>query len=100
LEAKKGSQTILSVKRYSISKTKEAFYFNCKDTAPLLVIDSYGRGKIAAFASDVAPHWTGGLVDWGDRRITVQAKGAGQVEIGNWYLSLFGNMIEWVMDKN
>ena len=100
LDAKKSSQTILSVKRFSISKTGGEFYFNCKDIAPLLVVDSFGRGKVAAFASDVAPHWTGGLVDWGDKRMAVKAKGAGQVEIGNWYLSLFGNMINWVMNKN
>ncbi len=32
-----------------------------------LVVGQHGRGRTAALATDVAPHWVGGLVDWGDR---------------------------------
>ena len=55
----------------------------------------FSRGRVAAFATDVAPHWVGGLVDWGDRIITAQAPGANEVEIGNWYAELLANMVGW-----
>ncbi len=49
LKAKEGAQVVLSVR-----------------DDPFLVTGSYGKGKVAAFASSVAPHW-GGLkecVEW------------------------------------
>lgn len=31
---------------------------------PILAVQEFGRGRAAAFTSDCAPHWCGGLVDW------------------------------------
>lgn len=33
-------------------------------TDPILAVREFGRGRTAAFTSDCAPHWCGGLVDW------------------------------------
>lgn len=63
---------------------------------PMLVLGQYGRGRTAAFAGDVAPHWVGGLVDWGDpdKRVT-QSVGQGFIEVGNHYATFFRNLVLW-----
>lgn len=61
---------------------------------PAFVIGQHGKGKTAAFASDVAPHWVGGLVDWGNERVTAQASGAGAIEVGNWYAQFWKQLLE------
>lgn len=98
LNAKDESKTVLSVKKYRVSKEQD-FSFICERTDPLLVLGSFGKASIAAYASDVAPHWAGGFVDWGDERLTLQAKGAGEVEVGNWYIEFFGNIVQWICNK-
>jgi hypothetical protein len=70
------------------------FRFTRGEESPLLVVWQHGRGRVAALATDVAPHWVGGFVDWGDRRIT-QAVAGGSVEIGNWYAQFFHNLLVW-----
>lgn len=66
---------------------------------PFLVVDSCGKGRVAAFASDVAPHWIGGMVDWGERRIFQELpKSLGDglfVEIGADYARFFANLVSW-----
>jgi len=61
----------------------------------LLVVGSHGQGRVTAFTSDAAPHWVGGLVDWGDQRLTACADGANPIEVGNWYARLFVQMVAW-----
>jgi hypothetical protein len=51
---------------------------------PLLVTGQHGAGRVAAITTDVAPHWVGGFVDWGDARVAAQADGAPAIEVGNW----------------
>ena len=50
--------------------------FDLQAIHPVLVIGTAGHGRAAAFASDIAPHWVGGFVDWGDSRVTAQAPAA------------------------
>jgi hypothetical protein len=70
------------------------FEFSPGAESPLLVVGEYGRGRTAALATDVAPHWVGGLVDWGDQRV-VQQVGAGFIDVGNWYARFFRNLLVW-----
>jgi hypothetical protein len=70
------------------------FRFTRGEESPLLVVGQHGRGRVAALATDVAPHWVGGLVDWGERRITQEVAG-GSIEIGNWYAQFFHNLLVW-----
>jgi len=95
VKAKANSVTILSARRFKVSKSANAFNFIAQGVSPLLVVGMCGKGRVAAFMSDVAPHWIGGLVDWGSRRITAQSPGASQVEIGEHYAGLFANIIRW-----
>ena len=70
------------------------FQLHARRGTPLLVVGRHGRGRVAALATDVAPHWVGGLVDWGDRRITQEVAGE-LVEMGNWYAQFFRNLLVW-----
>ena len=66
---------------------------------PFLVVDSVGSGRVAAFASDVAPHWIGGMVDWGTPRVFQELPttlGDGLfVEIGCYYAQFFAQLVRW-----
>lgn len=91
---KPGTQTLLSSVRFSVRQAEGDFYFTRGEEAPLLVIGHLGRGRTAALATDVAPHWVGGWVDWGDQRV-VQEVGAGFIDVGNWYARFFRNLLVW-----
>ncbi|QQE10208.1 hypothetical protein JD969_11895 [Planctomycetota bacterium] len=66
-----------------------------KDSIPLLVVGTFGNANVACFASDVAPHWVGPLVDWGDKRLPAQAPDCESIEVGNWYAQYFANLVQW-----
>lgn len=69
------------------------------EAVPFLVVDDVDAGRVAAFASDVAPHWIGGMVDWGTPRILQtlpSSLGDGLfVEIGSFYARFFENLVRW-----
>ena len=71
-----------------------------RERIPFLVVDECGEGRVAAFASDVAPHWIGGMVDWGTPRVFQElpaSLGDGLfVEIGCDYARFFAQMLRWV----
>lgn len=67
---------------------------------PLLVTGTAGAGRTAAFLTDCAPHWAGGLVDWGRRRITVPVVAGVSPEVGDRYLHFFAGLIRWAFMRN
>jgi uncharacterized membrane protein len=116
ITAKPDSETLLAAARFSVVRVEpvknfrlagketssfsvvpsgESFKFTRVGTAPLLVVGGFSKGRTAALATDVAPHWAGGFVDWGDQRI-VQEVGGGTIEVGNWYAQFFRNLVAWV----
>ncbi|OGS37254.1 MAG: hypothetical protein A2293_15890 [Elusimicrobia bacterium RIFOXYB2_FULL_49_7] len=96
LKAKPGCPILLSICQLSVKSVKEKLHFIEKEKAPLLTLGQFGLGKTAAYASDAAPHWSGGFVDWGTKRIAAQAPGAEEVEIGNAYVEFFTRLIRFV----
>ena len=62
---------------------------------PALVTGRAGKGRTAAFLSDCAPHWAGGLIDWGTRRVQVPVSRKNIVEVGDRYLHFFRHWIRW-----
>ena len=94
--AKPDAQTILSLKRYQAAIVNDDVEFTACQVDPLLVVDQVGQGRVACYAGDVAPHWAGGFVDWGEQRHVLQAQGGDEVEIGDWYIQFFGNIVRWV----
>ena len=91
---KPGAQTLLTSVQFSVCRTGGDFHFSRGTELPLLVVGQHGQGRTAALATDVAPHWVGGLVDWGDRRVT-QAVADDCIEVGNWYAQFFCNLLVW-----
>lgn len=62
---------------------------------PLLVVSDGPRGRAAALATDVAPHWCGGLVDWGrPRRLRVTR--AVTIEVGEQYVRFVTGLLRWL----
>lgn len=83
-------------RRFEVSLSAGDFTFTPQENPdPLLVVGSHGRGRVCAFATDAAPHWVGGLVDWGDTRLEAHAPGANPIEVGNWYAALLANLVNW-----
>ncbi len=60
---------------------------------PLLVFGSHGKGRTAALTTDLAPHWVGGWVDWGETRVKAQADGGNEVEVGCHYAAFIEQMV-------
>jgi uncharacterized membrane protein len=95
---KPAGKEILSARRFKSARKGQDFTFVAIGKAdPLLVAGTHGKGRVTAYASDAAPHWVGGLVDWGDARISACGVGANPVEVGNWYARFFYQMIRWTM---
>ncbi len=70
-----------------------------EESTPLLVVGAYGRGKTGAVTTDFAPHWVGGLVDWGTRRIRAQAAGGKEVEVGDHYILFIRNILDYFLGR-
>jgi hypothetical protein len=94
-EAKPGTTVLLNSKQMKASRRDDKICFEDGPENPLLVLGKYGNGKVAALATDVAPHWVGPFVDWGAQRIQAKADGADDIEVGQWYAEFFRNLIEW-----
>ena len=98
-EAKSGAEVVLESRIYRASADSGTGHrlTPCPGSDPLLVTGRHGKGRVCAWASDVAPHWVGGLVDWGPDRVEARGKGdAGAIEVGNLYAEFFSNMLLWV----
>lgn len=94
-EAKEDAATILRSVEFRVERRANGdFEFHRGAESPLLVVGAFGEGRTAALATDVAPHWVGGFVDWGDERVTADV-GEGSIEVGNWYARFFRNLVVW-----
>jgi uncharacterized membrane protein len=94
---KPGALEVLSARRFSVRRSGQDYSFVPDQRAdPLLVFGSYGEGRVAAYSSDVAPHWVGGLVDWGDKRVAACAADANAIEVGEQYARFFSQVIRWI----
>ncbi|MHC4783826.1 MAG: glutamine amidotransferase [Planctomycetota bacterium] len=99
-DAKRGSDVLLSGVEFEAARNDLSIDFKESRSYPLLVLGDYGLGRTAAFASDVAPHWVGPFVDWGNKRIKARADGSQTIEVGNWYAEFFANVLQWLCVKN
>jgi len=70
-------------------------FFEEEERFPLLVVGKYGKGNVAALATDVAPHWVGGWVDWGEERVTQKTIGNEFIEAGADYVKFFAQLVQW-----
>jgi len=99
--ARPESEAVLLVQRFAVKMDGGRFEFTMEHQHPMLVIGKHGNGRTAALATDLAPHWVGGLVDWGNgERVTAQAEGSWQIEVGNYYAQLVANLLAWTGQLN
>ncbi len=98
--AKNGAEVIMSVVRFSTATSlgePGAVLFEEVARDPFLVLGSAGLGKTAALTADLAPHWVGGFVDWGDTRVPLVGTGR-EVEVGNRYLQFARQLLGWLIE--
>lgn len=93
-----GATVVLEGERVLATRSGDGFAFASHGRLPLLVTSTSGPRR-ACLATDVAPHWVGSLVDWGDRRVTV-SMGSDSIEVGSGYLRFFSNLIAWCLGEN
>jgi uncharacterized membrane protein len=84
-EPRDGASVVLEADRLSMSYADGRWHCALIETHPLLVLGRHEAGRTAAIATDVAPHWVGGFVDWGEGRVTGQASGGEAIEVGDLY---------------
>jgi hypothetical protein len=97
--AKSDARVLLSADRLHTQREAGDWEFEIDTTWPLLVTGQHGRGRTAALATDVAPHWVGGLVDWGPGRVSAQATDAEPIEVGDLYAQFFLQLVRWVSGR-
>eukprot|EP00913_Durusdinium_trenchii_P035246 g32976.t1 len=88
-------QVLLEAVHFSACVDGESFAFERTAVDPLLVVGTHGEGRTAALMTDVAPHWVGPLVDWGDGRVAAQAENANEIEVGDLYARFLQQLIAW-----
>lgn len=62
---------------------------------PLLVVSASGP-RTAAFTTDFAPHWCGGLVDWGSRTLKLPVTPRIMIQVGDQYAALIAGILRWL----
>lgn len=95
-QARADSDILLSVTSFRprYDAAMDTLQWEASQSFPALVT-SERVGRTAAFASDVAPHWVGGFVDWGPTRVTAQAPGAAAIEVGSDYALFWRRLLSW-----
>jgi uncharacterized membrane protein len=91
---KDGTDTILVGKRIRIEFQSVLSVTADSENIPLLVVGKSGKGKVGSLAFDLAPHWVGGFVDWGESRVRVEFNNS-YIEVGDQYHQFVSSLISW-----
>jgi uncharacterized membrane protein len=67
---------------------------------PLLVLSGDPRRRTAAFATDVAPHWCGGLLDWGEDTRRIEVSKGNSIEVGDDYVAFIASLLGWLTGRS
>lgn len=96
---KPDDSVLLTAEQFDLEWAGELVKIRQVASHPLLVVGQRGQGRVAAFASDVAPHWVGPLVDWGTTRVAAAAPGAPGIEVGDLYAEFFTRLVSWTAGR-
>lgn len=96
VQSKSNSKTLLTA-RPIISNGKKIRF--APKEYPLLVVDPQPDRRVAAFTTDLAPHWCGGLVDWGHKTLKLSVTPRIQIQVGNDYAQFIASLLNWLADK-
>ncbi len=94
---KPGSKMLLAVRNLKINLPQISL---AAKESPLLVTGRFGKGYTACYMSDLAPHWSGGIVDWGQRKIRVGNKAGFFMEVGQNYVKFIQALVELTLTKD
>ncbi len=87
-----GAKTVLAVRRIlhqkKISLERKEY--------PLLVVSSNPLIRTAALATDAAPHWCGGMVDWGTKTLKLPVTSKIRIEVGDSYVRFLSALVRWL----
>lgn len=91
------AQTLLTIRQFGDCRVSSDGQLSARQlmTSCGLAVQDVGHGRVASFLSDIAPHWVGGFVDWGDQRVMAQAPHAPAIEVGNWYARFWLQLLSW-----
>ena len=70
-----------------------------KTSYPLLALTRSPAPRVAAFTADIAPHWCGGLVDWGTKRLILPLPQGRSIEVGEDYARFLASLIGWLAQR-
>jgi uncharacterized membrane protein len=99
VKPRRGAKTLAKCYPLLFGKTREVALAN--KGFPALILDDSGPARRGVLATDLAPHWAGGLLDWGKKRVRVRVPGRTfSIEVGDAYIRLIGNLIGWFLDEN
>lgn len=99
VRAKPGGELLLTARRFRATYSGDDVRLAAGAVHPLLVAGVHGHGHVAALTTDVAPHWVGPLVDWGDHRVQAQAPGSWEIEVGDLYVQFVSQLLKWTLHK-
>jgi uncharacterized membrane protein len=91
VKPKPGARILLSVRQLKIDLPRLSLQ---GEKQPLLVTGEYGLGRLVCFMSDLAPHWAGGLPDWGRSKVRFPNAQGQYMEVGADYLRFINGLIE------
>lgn len=94
VKVKRGAQMIYSARKISYPTKKMTL---AKKKYPLLVVSRGSESRRAALTTDFAPHWCGGMVDWGRKHQKLAVAPGIAVEVGDSYIQLIKNLVNWLV---
>lgn len=97
-KARKDAVVVLSAAPVS-AKASGKLKLKLQAEVPFLVASSGSRIRASALATDLAPHWCGGFVDWGPKRMKLPVNPRVRVEVGNIYVDFIAGMVRWLAGK-
>lgn len=93
---KRGAAEVLTVRTLAFDRTGVRVKVTAAD--PLLAVWTRGRGRVTAFCTDLAPHWSGGLTDWG-KRVKISAAPGIRAEVGAVYAAFTERLVRLAMGE-
>jgi uncharacterized membrane protein len=94
---KPGNKILLAVRDLKVNLPKISL---SAQEYPLLVTGCFGHGHTACYMSDLAPHWSGGMVDWGQRKIKIDNVAGYFMEVGQNYAKFIRALVTLVVTGN
>ncbi|PCJ58466.1 MAG: hypothetical protein COA79_13175 [Planctomycetota bacterium] len=94
---KNKGEILLTAQKLIIKNKANKITSKTSKTVPMLVSGIHGKGKTLCLMTDLAPHWVGGFVDWGNKRVQAKAPKANDVEVGNHYAKFIQQILKWLI---